>query len=87
MKTGEKAAYVKSQRQIRSHQCHWPGCERSVPPAMWGCKSHWFRLPRALRNKIWATYEPGQEIDMTPTTAYIKVAEEVQRWIASEKAS
>ena len=79
--TGQKAAYVKSQGQTRNHHCHWPGCEKQCPPAMWGCKTHWFKLPTALRNKIWATYRPGQEKDLTPSDAYIKVANEVQAWI------
>jgi hypothetical protein len=50
--------------------CHWPGCERQVPPAMWGCKPHWFKLPKQLRDRIWATYEIGQEVSMTPSHAW-----------------
>lgn len=81
---GQKADYVKHQGQTRDHHCHWPGCNKQVPPAMWGCKAHWFRLPRALRNKIWATYQPGQEIDGTPSSEYLDAAHEVQKWIASQ---
>lgn len=81
MNTSEKVAYVKSQGQTRDHHCHWPGCPKSVPPAMWGCKAHWFRLPAALRSKVWATYQPGQEVDGTPSEGYLRVADEVQRWI------
>lgn len=76
-----KADYVKSQSQTRQHTCHWPGCEKQVPPAMWGCKTHWFRLPTRLRNRIWATYRTGQEIDMKPSEKYLEVATEVQQWI------
>lgn len=76
-----KADYVRSQGQTRAHHCHWPGCEKQVPPAMWGCKAHWFKLPQGLRNRIWATYRPGQEITMTPSDAYLRVADEVQKWI------
>ena len=47
---------------------------------MWGCKPHWFRLPQRLRNKVWATYRPGQEITKTPSAAYVAVAKEVQQW-------
>ena len=65
-----------------THHCHWPGCSREVPPKLWGCKQHWFRLPRRLRDRIWATYVPGQEITKTPSRAYIEVAREVQQWIA-----
>lgn len=77
----EKADYVISQRQSRNHTCHWPGCDRQVPPAMWGCKPHWFKLPKRLRDRIWSTYEIGQEVLMTPSEAYLQVAHEVQAWI------
>ena len=77
----KKVEYVKSQGQTRNHTCHWPNCEEQVPPAMWGCKKHWYKLPQALRNKIWATYKPGQEVNMTPSVAYLEAAKEVQNWI------
>lgn len=53
---------------------------------MWGCRTHWFKLPKSLRDKVWATYEPRQEIDLTPSREYIDVAHEVQAWIASNVA-
>ncbi len=77
----EKRAYVKSQGQTRKHTCHWPGCAEQVPPAMWGCRRHWFSLPKRLRDRIWLTYRPGQEADMSPSMAYLNVADEVQAWI------
>jgi hypothetical protein len=77
----KKAAWVKSQDQTREHHCHWPGCPLQCPPAMWGCKRHWFMLPKYLRDKIWAAYRPGQEIDMRPSEQYLKAAHEVQQWI------
>lgn len=77
----EKAAYVRRQRQTRAHLCHWPGCTKHVPPAMWGCKQHWFALPKHLRDKIWATYRPGQENDLSVSKAYFDAAFEVQAWI------
>ena len=79
--TADKAAYVKRQGQTRRHHCHWPGCNEQVPPAMWGCRAHWFKLPKPLRDRIWATYDPGQEIDGSPTEAYLDAAEAVQEWI------
>jgi hypothetical protein len=77
----DKVAYVKKQGQTREHHCHWPNCNRPVPPAMWGCKQHWFTLPLILRNKIWAAYRPGQEVNLTPSKEYIAVAIEVEQWI------
>jgi len=76
-----KARYVQQQGQTRDHGCHWPGCREQVPPAMWGCKKHWFMLPKYLRDKVWAAYAPGQEIDFTPSAEYLAVAEEVHQWI------
>lgn len=81
---------MKRARQERDHRCHWPGCEKQVPPAMWGCTAHWYQLPQHLRNRIWRTYRPGQEINATPSTEYVAVAREVQDWIvarAKEEAS
>lgn len=79
----EKIAYVKSQSQTREHHCHWPGCKKQVPPAMWGCYTHWRMLPKLLRDKIWATFRPGQEVTMTPSKEYLEAADEVQQWIRS----
>lgn len=77
-----KADYVMAQRQTRSHTCHWPGCGKQVPPAMWGCREHWFRLPKSLRDGIWQEYRPGQEQDGRPSVRYVAVAMLVQEWIA-----
>ena len=79
--TDTKADYVRAQPQSRRHGCHWPGCTKQVPPAMWGCKEHWFKLPTAIRNRIWRAYRPGQEVTMTPSTAYIAAAGEARKWI------
>jgi hypothetical protein len=79
-----KADYVRSQGQTRKHHCHWPGCSQQVPPAMWGCKGHWFRLPAILRARIWSTYKPGQEVNGTPSADYLEAARQVQAWIAEQ---
>lgn len=66
------------------HHCHWRGCAKPVPPKMWGCKEHWFRLPKFLRDRIWATYVPGQEIRKEPSEAYMAVIAEVDTWIRDQ---
>lgn len=63
-----------------SHKCHWPTCNKEVPPSMWGCRSHWFTLPGHLRNEIWRTYKAGQEITKTPSAEYLDAANRVQIW-------
>lgn len=76
-----KVAYVLRQPQTRRHHCHWPGCTVEVPPAMFSCRKHWFRLPKHLREMIWATYEPGQEVNGTPSAEYLAVVREVLKWV------
>ncbi|MDP2346702.1 MAG: hypothetical protein Q8N34_03140 [Gammaproteobacteria bacterium] len=64
------------------HACHWPNCQKIVPPSMWGCKQHWFILPKELRDLIWETYTPGQEIngDLVKME-YLEASYRVQNWI------
>lgn len=77
----KKVEHVKSQGQIRNHECHWPNCKYQVPPAMWGCRFHWYKLPKSLRDKIWDTYQIGQEVEGNPSDAYMEVMKEVYKWI------
>ena len=83
----DKVSYVRRQSQSRNHTCHWPDCIRQVPPAMWGCREHWYQLPKFLRDKLWDAYKIGQEINLTPSDEYMKVALEVQKWIADYESS
>ena len=69
-----------------SHQCHWPTGRMETPPKLWGCKRHWFKLPKILRDKVWATYAPGQEIRKDPSPAYIDVIIEVEAFAKQEIA-
>lgn len=78
-----KVEHVLGARQTRAHTCHWPGCNAQVKPAMWGCREHWFRLPKRLRDRIWRAYRPGQEEDGRPSLDYIAAAREVQEWIVA----
>lgn len=68
-----------------NHTCHWPGCNQQVPPAMWGCRTHWFKLPRALRKEIWRTYKKGQETTKTPSAEYVAAATAARNWILNQK--
>jgi hypothetical protein len=77
----DKVAHVKRAGQTRDHACHWPTCTRQVPPAMWGCREHWYMLPPGIRDAIWRAYAPGQEQTGRPSTAYVDAARAAQQWI------
>ena len=78
-----KRDYVRSRMKSDpdGHHCHWPDCPKQCPAAQWGCYKHWMMLPKYLRDKIWATFRPGQEETKTPSREYLAVAREVQQWI------
>lgn len=77
-----KVDYVKKHlTPTGDHKCHWPGCTKQVAPALWGCFYHWMRIPKRLRDAIWAAYKPGQEITKTPSREYMRAAQDIQDWI------
>lgn len=80
-----KFEYVRDRARTpaRGHHCHWPGCSRKVPPALWGCRDHWYKLPADLRREIWNTFKPGQEESKTPSREYVEAAKKVQAWITA----
>jgi hypothetical protein len=53
------------------HACHATRCNIEVPPKMLMCIRHWRMVPRSIQNRVWAAYRPGQEIDKSPSDAYM----------------
>ena len=67
------------------HTCHATDCPQRVPPEMFMCKRHWFSLPKRMRDRIWATYRPGQCDDWNITQAYSDAAKEAVTFIATKE--
>lgn len=71
---------------MAEHHCHARGCDVPVPPSMHMCKRHWFMVPKALRDALWAAYIPGQERRQTmPSEAYIEAALACRRAVAERE--
>lgn len=51
------------------------------------CRRHWFMVPKLMRDRIWATYRPGQEADKKPSEEYIEAARECVRLVAAKEAA
>jgi hypothetical protein len=85
MRIGDKVIYVRREAHKGSggHGCHWPGCDRKVSPAFWGCIQHWRRLPLDIQRAIWRSFQPGQEKSKTPSREYVEAARAAQDWIAA----
>ena len=41
-------------------RCPWPGCGKPIRSGYLMCRADWYRLPKELRDRINATYRPGQ---------------------------
>jgi len=39
-----------------TNPCPHPTCNERVALEVFACRRHWFSLPQALRNQIWANY-------------------------------
>lgn len=66
------------------HNCRWVGCNKQVPLNMWACKIHWFKLPKSLRDAIWAGYRPGQEDDLNPSPQWVEADERAREYSATQ---
>lgn len=72
----------------QAHTCHAEACEVHVPPKMFMCKKHWYKVPYELRLAVWAAYQPGQErLDGTafPTDEYLEVTREAIDAVAAKE--
>lgn len=70
---------------MSEHTCHAAGCSTPVPPRMFMCQPHWYALPKRYRDRIWATYTPGQERRKDPTPTYTRAAREAINWLKAEE--
>jgi hypothetical protein len=69
-----------------NHLCHAPRCSVPVPPKLFMCKRHWFMLPKAMRDAVWAHYQSGQEErKIAPTEEYLRVTDEAEAYIAQRE--
>lgn len=70
-----------------SHVCHAAGCNVPVPRKMFMCLRHWRLVPKALKDAVWAAYEPGQEERMDPTPEYMVAARAAIGAVANKEGS
>jgi hypothetical protein len=56
------------------HKCPGPGCDKQVPADMLMCRAHWYQVPKALRNAVWAAWRRGEGAGSPAHTAAITAA-------------
>jgi hypothetical protein len=67
------------------HVCHVPGCMTPVKPDKLMCRADWALVPDLMRQAVYATYRPGQEVTKSPSREYVRVALEACRYVAALK--
>lgn len=68
-----------------NHHCHALHCATPIPPAKLMCQKHWSMVPSILRDHVWETYRPGQEVDKLPSDAYLQAAYAAIDVVASQE--
>ena len=59
--------------QPETRPCPVGGCPRRMPTYWLMCRPHWRRVPILLKRAVWATYQEGQEDDLSRVTPeYLK---------------
>lgn len=64
--------------------CHATGCQLKVLTSKLFCRSHWFALPKELRDRVWATYVPGQEKTKQPSREYVAAVRAAQDYLRDQ---
>lgn len=41
-------------------RCPVSGCSEPIDPSRLMCREHWYRVPRQLRDLVWATWRSGE---------------------------
>lgn len=69
------------------HRCHARGCTVATKPEMLMCRRHWFMVPKPLRDRVWATYRPGQCDDKDPSAAWLDAADAAIAAVTASEAA
>jgi hypothetical protein len=40
-------------------RCPVSGCDEPTDPSRLMCRRHWYQVPKALRDRVWATWQSG----------------------------
>ena len=59
---------------MTGHECPRDGCTRQVPPHMLMCRADWYRVPKPLRDAVWAAWRNGAGAGSPEHTAAITAA-------------
>ena len=54
--------------------CQVPSCNEQIDPSRLMCRHHWYRVPKQLRDQVWATWQSGRGILSTEHQSAVRLA-------------
>jgi hypothetical protein len=67
---------------LTAHRCHARGCGIAVPPTMLMCRTHWWKVPKRVRDAVWSSYRRGQCDDGRPSAEWLEAASAAIGYVA-----
>lgn len=58
----------------RPSRCPVPGCRAQIDPTRLMCRSHWYLVPKQIRDRVWATWRSGQGAFSTEHLETVRMA-------------
>ena len=61
------------------HKCPTNGCNEKVPTKMLFCRTHWFMVPKTLRDAVWNEFrkQPGSDSHQMACQAAIEAVNDL----------
>jgi hypothetical protein len=50
---------VSADNEGTGHECPKNGCTKNVPVEMLACSSHWYEVPKPIRQAVWRAWDNG----------------------------
>ena len=60
--------------------CQVPGCDDQIDPSRLMCRRHWYRVPKQLRDRVWATWQSGRGTSSTEHQIAVRLAIAASRY-------
>lgn len=58
----------------RPSRCPVPDCHAQIDPSRLMCRSHWYLVPKQIRDRVWATWRSGQGAFSTEHLETVRIA-------------
>ena len=59
---------------MTAHECPAAGCDRKIGYGLLMCRSHWYMVPKSIRDTVWKAWEHGEGAGTPGHSAAIRAA-------------